>query len=284
MSNLSAIARAPRISADTRPMDLSGLNLPESIRAEIARDPAFFAEFPKHIIGKLDGNAKTVKGNKKGIATAILYLTPASASGMNLCAMATIAQCIAPCLYTAGKGGMPFVHKARLRKTLAYMSDRARFMSQLNLDIARLARKAEKEGYDLVVRLNGTSDIRWENVPVDGFANIFDAHPEIQFYDYTKIANRKNIPSNYDLTFSYSGVKAYAPYVQVAINAGMRLAVVFRNRAIVETMLANGDKFMGLPMVDGDDSDIRHLDPKGSVVALYAKAKAKKDQSGFVVG
>jgi hypothetical protein len=35
--------------------------------------------------------------------------------------------------------------------------------------------------------------------------------------------------------------------------------------------------------VDGDDSDIRHLDPHGVVVALYAKGKAKKDMTGFVV-
>jgi len=35
--------------------------------------------------------------------------------------------------------------------------------------------------------------------------------------------------------------------------------------------------------VDGDDSDIRHIDPQGVVVALYAKGKAKKDTSGFVV-
>jgi hypothetical protein len=41
---------------------------------------------------------------------------------------------------------------------------------------------------------------------------------------------------------------------------------------------------MGLTVVDGDDSDIRHIDPVGAVTALYAKGKAKKDMSGFVVG
>jgi hypothetical protein len=39
-----------------------------------------------------------------------------------------------------------------------------------------------------------------------------------------------------------------------------------------------------MEVVDGDDSDIRHLDPMGAAVALYAKGKAKKDTSGFVVG
>jgi hypothetical protein len=49
-------------------------------------------------------------------------------------------------------------------------------------------------------------------------------------------------------------------------------------------MLANGDTFLGLPVVDGDDTDIRHLDPRGAIVALYAKGPARRDQSGFVVG
>jgi hypothetical protein len=39
-----------------------------------------------------------------------------------------------------------------------------------------------------------------------------------------------------------------------------------------------------LPTIDGDRDDMRFLDPKGVVVALYAKGKAKQDQSGFVVG
>jgi hypothetical protein len=40
---------------------------------------------------------------------------------------------------------------------------------------------------------------------------------------------------------------------------------------------------MGLQCIDGDNSDIRHVDPKGVIVALYAKGKAKKDTSGFVI-
>jgi hypothetical protein len=43
------------------------------------------------------------------------------------------------------------------------------------------------------------------------------------------------------------------------------------------------ETFMGMRCADGDDSDIRHLDPQGVVVALYAKGRAKTDTSGFVV-
>jgi hypothetical protein len=135
----------------------------------------------------------------------------------------------------------------------------------------------ETKGFVPLVRLNGTSDIRWENY------GIIEQFPLVQFYDYTKLVNR-SVPSNYDLTFSYSGVAAYQPFVKKAVDAGMRVAVVFRARSVVEEMLVNKIKFMDLEVVDGDDTDIRHIDPQGSVVALYAKGGAKKDTSGFVVG
>ena len=180
---------------------------------------------------------------------------------------------------------MSNVMLSRLRKTLYFNQYRDQFMLQLQNELIRERAKAKRKGYKLIARLNGTSDVRWENVNIGyAYANIMQALPDIQFYDYTKLANRKHIPANYDLTFSYSGVQAYQPFVAKAVANGERIAVVFRDRAIVNAMLANGDTFLGLPVVDGDDTDIRHLDPKGAVVALYAKGKARRDQSGFVVG
>jgi hypothetical protein len=41
--------------------------------------------------------------------------------------------------------------------------------------------------------------------------------------------------------------------------------------------------YMGLPVIDGDETDLRFLDPKGVIVGLKAKGKAKKDTSGFVI-
>jgi hypothetical protein len=209
---------------------------------------------------------------------------PAKQSGVQLCAMAATAGCEKGCLFKAGRGAMNSVMLSRLRKTLFFNQYPELFMHQLHNELIRERAKAKRKGYKLIVRLNGTSDIRWENIAVSGYANIMQAVPDIQFYDYTKLANRKNVPANYDLTFSYSGVPAYAPYVAKAVAKGDRIAVVFRNRAIVDAMLANGETFLGLPIVDGDNSDIRHLEPKGVIVALYAKGPARKDQSGFVVG
>ena len=244
---------------------------------------SLFSRFPDKLLG-IDTNAKTIKGEKYGIKTAILYLMPAMGSGVQLCANAKIAGCEKPCLFTAGRGAMSNVMLSRLRKTLYFNQYRDLFMAQLSREIALEKAKAKRRGYKLIVRPNGTSDIRYENIPVDGFDNIMVAHSDVQFYDYTKLANRRNIPANYDLTFSYSGVSEYLPFVQKAVANGERIAVVFRNRAIVEAMLANGETFLGLTVVDGDNTDIRHLDPKGAVVALYAKGKARRDQSGFVVG
>ncbi len=154
-------------------------------------------------------------------------------------------------------------------------------MQQLVVDIAKLIKKANKQGLKPLVRLNGTSDIRWETVgftDVNGieYVNIFAAFPDIQFYDYTKDANRKDLPSNYDVTFSYSGVEGFQPYVEKALLNNMRMAVVFRKEKDIPMT------FMGIPVVSGDNSDVRHLDDK-VIVGLYAKGKAKLDTTGFVV-
>jgi hypothetical protein len=266
--------------------DISALSL--DIQLQILgndHNRSLFARLPEKLLG-IDTNAKTIKGEQYGIKTAILYLMPAEQGGTQLCPMAKTAGCEKACLFTAGRGAMNSVMLSRLRKTLYFNQYRDLFMAQLSREIAAQSVKAKRQGYKLIVRLNGTSDIRWENIklPLVTAPTIFDVFPDIQFYDYTKIANRKNVPANYDLTFSYSGVEAYQPFVAKAVANGDRIAVVFRDRAIVNAMLANGDTFLGLPVVDGDDSVGRHLDPKGAVVALYAKGKARRDQSGFVVG
>lgn len=264
--------------------DISGLSL--DIQLQILgndHNRSLFARLPEKLLG-IDTNAKTIKGEKYGIKTAILYLMPAEQSGVQLCPMAKTAGCEKACLFTAGRGAMSNVMLSRLRKTLYFNQYRDQFMHQLHNELIRERAKAKRKGYKLIVRLNGTSDIRWENIPVSGYANIMQALPDIQYYDYSKLANRRNVPANYDITFSYSGVEAYQPFVQKAIANGERIAVVFRDRSIVEAMLANGETFLGLPVIDGDNSDIRHLDPKGVIVALYAKGKARNDQSGFVVG
>ena len=227
---------------------------------------------------RLDGSTKVIKGNRLGFRTAIFYLAPFTMSGVNVCANADLAKCWEACLNTSGRGAMATVQFARLRKTLFFLQFKSEAIAMIKDEVRCFEKHAAKNSYVLLVRLNGTSDLRWENY------GIIQAYPAVQFYDYTKLSNCKNIPSNYDLTFSFSGVPEFQKQVQLAIAANMRLAVVFRTRSAVEGMLARGDLFMGLPIVDGDDTDVRHIDPVASAVALYAKGKGKQDQSGFVVG
>ena len=154
------------------------------------------------------------------------------------------------------------------------MKDRTKLAS----DIAKAVRTAKAKGYTPVFRLNGTSDIRWETIPVNGHANLMAAFPDVQFYDYTKIANRRGVPSNYALTFSLADGNDAAAFE--ALLNGMNVAAVFRNDKRVA--LAEREGFMGWPVFNGDDSDLRFLDPRNHVIALYAKGNAKRDTSGFV--
>lgn len=227
-------------------------------------------------------NAKTVKGDGSEYVTAIMYLTPWKSAGINVCPMAEQAKCIDGCLNTAGRGAFNSVQAGRARKTEWFATDRAGFMEQLHKDIRSFVRWCKRQGVQPCVRLNGTSDIRWELIAYRAdwvwYDNIMQAFPEVQFYDYTKIANRRKVPANYHLTWSYSAANAtYAKQADVAKSNGLNVAVVFRRKADIPAT------FLGLPTIDGDRDDMRFLDPKGVVVALYAKGAAKRDTSGFVV-
>ena len=233
------------------------------------------------------GNPKTLKGMKKGFNTYILHLAPHTLSGHNTCPKAT-AGCSAACLNTAGRGGMfkkgeftNNIQKARIRKTELFYENRNQFMELLVKDITLAIKQSKRMNLIPVFRLNGTSDISWEKYPVQMgevvYSNIFNAFGFVQFYDYTKVLGRKvsNI-SNYHLTFSAADGNDLD--VLLARKAGYNIATVFG----IKKTLPMPDSYMGLPVFNGDESDLRFLDPKQVVVGLYAKGKAKKDTSGFV--
>lgn len=225
-------------------------------------------------------NPKIQKGTKKGYLSFILHLAPATLSGKETCPKRT-AGCTAACLNTAGRGGMfkkgentNMIQKARIRKTEYFFNDRDAFMADLVSDIMKAVNFARRKGLVPVFRLNGTSDLSWEKYAVPGHGkNIFDTFSTLQFYDYTKVLGRKtaDIP-NYHLTFSKAD--GNDADVAKAIAQGMNVAAVFDKLP---------DTYMGLPVVDADEDDLRFLDPKGAVLGLKAKGRAKKDYSGFVI-
>jgi len=221
-------------------------------------------------------NTKTRKGEGAGYLTLILHLAPAKLSGYNVCPMAT-KGCTLACLNTAGLGKFANVQAARIAKTRRFFEDRAGFMRELANDIRAGLRKAEREGLTLAVRLNGTSDIRFETIPIDGFPHIFAMFPGITFYDYSKLPNRRNLPANYHLTFSRG--EQSPEKVREIIRGGRNVAAVFRVGRREELPLF----WEGLPVIDGDRTDLRFLDPSGVVVGLRAKGAAPRDRSGFVL-
>jgi len=220
-------------------------------------------------------DAKTVKSEKFGYLTGILYLAPSDESGViNTCPNAS-EGCRAACLYSAGRGAFESVKKARINKTIWFKKDQKGFMDQIDKDITALVKKAERDNMIPCVRLNGTSDLPWENIRFKDGKNIMERHASIQFYDYTKSSVRigkfldGKLPSNYHLTFSRS--ESNAKVAKSLFDKGATVAIVYYSVPV------------HVKVVNGDDSDLRFLDPSNSIVALKAKGKAKKDQSGFVV-
>jgi hypothetical protein len=220
-------------------------------------------------------NAKTIKGEKLGYLTGILYLAPAGESGViDTCPMST-AGCRADCLYTAGRAAIfPMIVASRIRKTVWYATDRQGFIDQLRKDIRALVTSARRQGLIPAVRVNGTSDLPQLS------RQMAREFPTVQFYDYTKIPRPwQRETDNYHLTFSLSESNA-ADAIAVLQNGG-NVAAVFTTKRGHDLP----DTWQGFPVVDGDVHDLRFLDVHrtGLVIGLRAKGRARKDvSSGFV--
>ena len=226
-------------------------------------------------------SAKAIKARAFGYLNAINYMSPASTAGVgDMCPWSSVA-CRALCL--GEHSGQAAMHKegetnAVLREPQGQdhyvMRARAAFMRELHAGIAQAERKAKREGLALCVRLNGATDLN--------FVAVIKTYPHIQFVDYTKSPARMlawcegKLPSNYHLTFSFAGDNHDA--CDKVLAAGGSVAVCFSG--------AFPATWRGHDVVDGDLSDLRHLDPRGVVVALSPKgAKAKREgvKLGFVV-
>lgn len=219
--------------------------------------------------------------------TSILYLSPADSSGTNICP-ASSPGCRAACLNTAGRGAMGSVQAGRMRKTRLFLDDRAEFMRQLVLDLTTIANRQERTGIKQAIRLNGTSDIDWENIWCTHggvqWTNVMSAFPQLTFYDYTKLPARvrdarvggdPDFPSNYYLTFSRSEVNNVVAK-RLAVTGLINVAVVFQGEQLPDT-------WFGRPVIDGTEHDMRFLDKTGVIVGLLAKGKAKRDHTGFAI-
>jgi hypothetical protein len=222
----------------------------------------------------IDANSKLAKTNKV-VGQDYLYAGLSMMPDPIICPGSKAAKCMDGCLKTSGRAAIfPAIALARQAKTDCFHRDSDGFIFALVKDLKALVRKANKLGKTARVRLNVLSDIAWEQY---GIPQMF---PEIEFYDYTKRADRiGKTPANYRLTFSYSGVSTYAKQVGKAQDAGANMAVVFH----VKKGQALPKVWQGKTVIDGDEHDARFDDPANVIVGLRAKGQAIQDKTGFVV-
>lgn len=229
----------------------------------------------------LSSSTKTKKSDDSGLGylTKILYLAPYKLSGTNVCPHAS-SGCAAACLNKAGMGFYPAVQQARLEKTLFFIKRETRmdFLSKLVYEVALFRKLCNKKGMRAAIRLNGTSDLKWEKI----IPSLFSEFSDVVFYDYTKNPQRMldfchgKFPPNYHLTFSRS--ESNDQDVKRILEAGGNVSVVFK----VDRMHNMPKTFLGKKVLNGDTTDLRFLDKRG-IIGLSAKGIGRSDTSGFVV-
>ena len=234
----------------------------------------------KKLLGKEGSNPKLAKEgiNLPEFRTKGLSLAPANESGrLNTCSCAT-RECKAACLNKAGRGAMSSVQTARVEKT-NFMADHPhKFMAALHDELDTHEKTAVQAGFKPVVRLNVVSDIPYEKLHPE----VFTQHPNVQFYDYTKVHSRLMNPDgspkpqshpNYHLTLSSTGIQSPAEqgnwkHVRQHLDNGGIAAMVFALKAgrgkkegdaLPEHVFdeKTGKKYR---VFDGDKHDHRHAD------------------------
>lgn len=225
----------------------------------------------------LSTSPKIEKSNKAGLGylSTIMYLAPARLSGYNVCQYAS-AGCALGCLHTSGFGGIyKSVGESRIARTKLFFENRPEFEKKLRIELDKFIKKCKKLGLLPVVRLNGLSDLPFDKI----FPTLFSDYSQVIFYDYTKNYSRMveflegKLATNYHLTFSRS--ETNQEQCKNVLLLGGNVAVVFKHKTLPKT-------WMGFPVNNADETDLRFLDKKG-VSGLYAKGRARKDTSGFVV-
>ena len=197
-----------------------------------------------------------------------------------------------------GMSGKP--RMSALARTHALMRDPESFAVYLHdlIDHEKIA--AARRGNLLGVRLNTLSDI-----PPSVFAPIIKAHPDVAFYDYTKM-NYDPIAPNHHYTYSSTGVSQ--PEIGVEnpfqnwhksrnrLDQGENVAMAFSHKSgeAFPRMIHDEETGRHYKVVSGDEHDFRPLDIQdegkaGVIVALKNIAKdlghetAAQKSNGFFV-
>jgi hypothetical protein len=193
----------------------------------------------------------------------------------NVCPLASDG-CALACLNTSGQMGMASGQRAQAVRTAFLLA----YPYAAGLIIGAELRAALRRDDRINLRLNVTSDIRWELVAPEMISAL--AAAGVQLYDYTAWRPSDRAPSaDYHLTYS-AKERAHTSddYLIGVLASGNNVAMPFdtpRGRALPES-------WHGFAVIDGDLSDERRNDPRGVVVGLRAKGHAwKRDNTaGFI--
>ena len=230
-------------------------------------------------LGNTTQSAKMQYSYNNGVETYCVYLAPADMSGHNVCPNSK--WCKAFCLNSSGHNkadilahGEKFskINMARIKKTKLFYENRDLFMRIMIAEIKKHQAHAKKNGLDFAIRINGTSDLSPEIFKLNG-KNILEMFPEIQFYDYTKVANRIRLMDkydNYDITLSFNGHNWND--CETFLQNGGKAAVVFEGE-LPKT-------FHGYEVIDANGYDMRYLDPKGTIMGLHYHPVANDYKNG----
>jgi hypothetical protein len=271
--------------------------------------------------GKLLKTEKGVEGgvpielpDGRNIESAGLAISPAFKVG-KFSTCPNSASCAQECLgktsggYFAYGGGadLEAMKGGRLisfRATQAMFRQPEAFAIKIHNEIISLKRSAERGGNALAIRLNVLSDI-----DPKVHEAIIKAHPDVFFYDYTKM-KYKPIAPNHHYTYSSTGTTQKAgingmtvdvdnPHtnwrqMRDRLDSGDNVAMAFSNKDALPQTVLDQETGKLYTVVDGDAYDFRPMDkqPLGSdgvIIGLKNKAMTHKvsaaveESKGFFV-
>ena len=217
----------------------------------------------------LNSNTKLQKGDRVNLG---FEATPATLATLefNSCEAAT--SCRLTCLvfatmtalFESKSGKLCSTLKKRIRRLFLLLNATEFCIRKINLEIESAALAGP-----VAVRLNVFTDIEWTRYGIN-----FDASG-VTFYDYTKVKSRAG-RADYPIDITYSASERDRVEDLLEVLRHSRVAMVFPGNTLP-------DEWNGFPVIDGDETDNRYLDPKGVIVGLRQKVTQHgKTENKFV--
>jgi hypothetical protein len=241
-----------------------------------------------HTVSYTDPNMKSIRETMMRQRYGVEQILPVR---VQACSKAT-PECAASCLVFSGRNLADDYNSVKKYALLSALVHEPIAFGRMLVEAIQLHRdRCLRTKTFPLVRLNVFSDLPWELVFPDLFQH-FAGSNFVQFYDYTKVPARE-VPSNYDLTFSFAGDIRNVNDMDFELRENRRrVAVVFakiskrrfegqEGMVKIPTKTPKGraglpDKLWGLDVIDGDESDMRPFDAPKCIVALRWKTPANQ--------